>query len=257
MRTLPLFFRLKNRPVILLGAGDAANAKRALLERAGARIVGEGEHAPLAIVAIDDEAEAVAAILRLKARGVLVNATDRPEHCDFTLPAVIDRDPVLVAVGTDGQSAGLAKALRQRLERLLPQSLGALATTLYDARPAIRNRWPDPGDRRRAIDLALEAGGVLDPLAGLTTDTVAEWLSAPGQVSVSGLKTVLLTSDDPDQLTLEQARLLGQADCIVYSADVAPEIVARGRADAIRLAGDRPPDPLPGGLTVQLVRERT
>jgi uroporphyrin-III C-methyltransferase/precorrin-2 dehydrogenase/sirohydrochlorin ferrochelatase len=255
MRSLPLFFRLEDRPVILLGTGDAAKAKRVLLERAGARIVQENDHAPLAIVAIEDEAEAVAAISRLKARGVLVNATDRPEYCDFTLPAIIDRDPVLLAIGTDGQSAGLAKALRQRLEQLLPHSLGVFALALHKARPAIRKRWPEPGERRRAIDLALESGGILDPLADPTADAVTEWLSAPVQAPQSGLKMFLLASDDPDQLTLEQARLLGQADCIVHTANVVPDIIARGRADAVRLVGDRPPDPLPDGLTVQLVRE--
>ncbi len=256
MRSLPLFFRLKDRPVILLGGGDAARAKRVLLERAGARIVGEDQSAALAIVAIDDEAEAVAAIGRLKARGVLVNATDRPEHCDFTVPAIIDRDPVQVAIGSDGASAGLAKALRQALERMLPQSVGPLATALHGARQAIRQRWPDAGDRRRAIDAALETGGPLDPLARPSGQAVGDWLAAPDTVRVSGLRIFSLASDDPDQLTLEQARLLGQADIIVHSADIVPEIVARGRADALRLLQTVPPDPLPDGLTVQLVRER-
>lgn len=256
MRSLPLFFRLKDRPVILLGAGDAARAKRVLLERAGARIVGEDESAALAIVAIDDEVDAVAAIGRLKARGVLVNATDRPEHCDFTVPAIIDRDPVQVAIGSDGASAGLAKALRQALERMLPQSVGPLAMALSGARQAIRQRWPDAGDRRRAIDAALETGGPLDPLAHPSAQAVGDWLAAPDTVRVSGLKIFSLASDDPDQLTLEQARVLGQADIIVHSADIAPEIVARGRADALRLLQAYPPDPLPDGLTVQLVRER-
>lgn len=256
MTSLPLFFRLKDRPVILLGAGDAARAKRILLERAGARIVGEDQSAALAIVAIDDEADAMAAIGRLKARGVLVNATDRPEHCDFTVPAIVDRDPVLVAIGSDGASAGLAKALRQRLERILPQSVGSLALALQGARQAIRHRWPDAVDRRRSIDAALETGGRLDPFASPSTEAVDDWLLAPDQVMTSGLRIFTLTSDDPDQLTLEQARLLGQADHIVHSADIAPEIVARGRADAIRLMQADPPDPLPDGLTVQLVRER-
>lgn len=256
MRSLPLFFRLKDRPVILLGQGEAAMAKRALLERAGARIVGEEEQAALAIVAIDDEAEALAAIARLKARGVLVNATDRREHCDFTVPAIVDRDPVLVAIGTDGASAGLAKALRQRLEQAMPQALGKLAEALRHARPSIRRRWPDAGDRRRAIDAALDAGGPLDPFAGASPDAITGWLAAPDAVQHSGLRVVVLRSDDPDQLTLEQARLLGQADTIVHGADVAPEIVARGRADAARELGETPPDPLPRGLTVQLVREK-
>ena len=99
MHSLPLFVRLNGRPVILLGDGEPAAAKRRLLDRAGAQIVGEDTQASLAIVAIEDDAEAEAAIARLKARGVLVNAVDRPSACDFTLPAIIDRDPVLIAIG--------------------------------------------------------------------------------------------------------------------------------------------------------------
>ncbi|HWL47498.1 MAG TPA: NAD(P)-dependent oxidoreductase, partial [Sphingomonadaceae bacterium] len=132
--------------MILLGDGDAAAAKRRLLERAGARIVGEDDAAALAIVADGDEA----AVARLRARGILVNATDRPDLCDFTLPAIVDRAPVLVAIGTGGASAGLAKALRQRIEALLPADLGRLAEALFAARAAIRARWPEADARRRA-----------------------------------------------------------------------------------------------------------
>ena len=96
LHSLPLFVRMAGRPVILLGDGEAAPAKRRLLERAGAVIVGEEAAAAFAIVAIDDEVEALAAIARLKARGVLVNAVDRPDQCDFTLPAIVDRSPVIL-----------------------------------------------------------------------------------------------------------------------------------------------------------------
>ncbi|MBL0117137.1 MAG: siroheme synthase [Sphingomonadales bacterium] len=255
MHSLPIFLILKDRPVILVGHGDAAKAKRLLLERAGARIVNEQEQAALAIVAVDDESEALAAIFRLKARGVLVNATDRPEHCDFTLPAIVDREPVIVAIGTGGASAGLAKALRQKLEQLLPQSLGSLAEGLRRARSSIRERWPEPDARRRAIDSALDAGGLLDPLMCIGPDAIAEWLESPDENWSRGLRVVLVSSDDPDHLTLQQARLLGQADMIVYGADIAPAIIARGRADAVRRFAEVPPDPLPNGLIVQIVRE--
>ena len=105
LRSLPLFVRLDGRPVILLGEGEPAAAKGRLLARAGAVPVGEAADAALAIVAIEDEAEALAAIARLKARGVLVNAVDRPSQCDFTLPAIVDRDPVIVAIGIADRSA--------------------------------------------------------------------------------------------------------------------------------------------------------
>jgi uroporphyrin-III C-methyltransferase / precorrin-2 dehydrogenase / sirohydrochlorin ferrochelatase len=134
MHSLPVFLRLRGRPVMLVGSGDAADAKRRLLERAGATIVGEDGQAALAIVALADEGEAQAVAARLKERGLLVNVVDQPALCDFTLPAILDRDPVLIAIGTGGASAGLAKALRQRLEALLPQSLGALAQALSGAR---------------------------------------------------------------------------------------------------------------------------
>ncbi|MFM8541810.1 MAG: bifunctional precorrin-2 dehydrogenase/sirohydrochlorin ferrochelatase, partial [Chakrabartia sp.] len=127
MHSLPIFVRLRDRPVILLGDGEAADAKRRLLERAQAQIIGEDGQAALAIVAIEDDAEAEAAIARLKARGILVNAVDRAAACDFTLPAIVDRDPVIIAIGTGGASAGLAKALRQRLEAMIPAGLGAVA----------------------------------------------------------------------------------------------------------------------------------
>jgi uroporphyrin-III C-methyltransferase / precorrin-2 dehydrogenase / sirohydrochlorin ferrochelatase len=254
MHSLPLFMRLQGRPVILLGDGDAAAAKRRILERAGAVPVGEEASAALAIVAVEDDQDALAAIARLKARGILVNAVDRPDQCDFTLPAIIDRDPVLIAIGTGGASAGLVKAIRQRLEPLLPQSLGTLATALRDGRAAIRRRWPDPAARRRAIDAALDKGGPMDPLQRFSPGMLTRWLDAPDAPQPSGLRTCIIITDDPDALTLEQARWLGQADTIVHSPLIAPQILDRARVDAVRIQGDTLPDPLPAGLTVHLVR---
>ena len=146
MHSLPLYHRLAGQPVIVLGEGDAAEAKARLVQRAGGVIVPEDDpRARLAFVAL---AAPEAAAARLKARGVLVNVVDRPELCDFTVPSLLERGAVLVAVGTGGVSAGLAKALRLRLEALLPASLGQLAEGLGAARAALRARFPDAGERR-------------------------------------------------------------------------------------------------------------
>lgn len=255
MHSLPLFVRLHGRPVILLGSGEAAAAKRRLLERAGACIVGENASAALAIVAVEPEGEAVAAIDRLRARGILVNAVDRPALCDFTLPAIVDRDPVLIAIGTGGASAGLAKALRQRLEALLPARLGGLATALAAARGRIRARWPDAAERRRAIDAALDPGGRLDPLRAPADDAVGAWLDRVIQPAASGRETIRLRSPDPDDLTLREARLLGTCDRIYHPAGMAPPILDRARADAVRIQGP-PPRDLPAGLSIVLEWER-
>lgn len=250
LHSLPLFVRLAGRPVILLGEGDAADAKRHLLERAGAVIADESADAVLAIVAIAEEQAAAAAVARLKARGVLVNAVDRPDWCDFTLPAIVDRDPVLIAIGTGGASAGLAAALRQRLETLLPTSLGGLATALSAARGAIRAKLPGAEDRRRAIGGALASGGVLDPMqAG--ADAVPAWLAGAGSAERQ-LVILRLESADPDDLTLREARLLGLADRLYVRADVPPAIIDRARADAVRILCDGPPVEPGAGLSIYM-----
>lgn len=246
--SLPLFVRLVGRPVILLGDGDAADAKRRLLERAGAVPVGEEAEAALAIVAIDDEDEALAAVGRLKARGVLVNAVDRPAHCDFTLPAIVDRAPVLVAIGTGGVSAGLAAAVRQRLEALLPADLGMLADTLYAARDRLRQAFPESVKRRRALSDAMTAGGALDPLAG---NYDIERLFTPTPKDGEFLR-IALTSADPDDLTLRQARALASADRVYARADVPAAILDRARADAARIICDAVPDEPGAGLSIDL-----
>ena len=244
MHSLPLFVRLAGRPVALLGTGPAADAKRRLLERAGAHIVGEAGAVALAIVADGDEAAA----LRLKARGVLVNVVDRPELCDFTLPAIVDRDPVIVAIGTGGASAGLAKALRQRLETLLPAALGPLAATLADLRSALRQRWPDGVTRRHALDAGFATGGALDPLAA--AHDVAGWLDG-SLTPTPRHEVVRLTSPDPDELTLRAARLLGEADAIWHDAAVPAAILNRARADAERHLG-LPSERVRPGLTLEV-----
>ena len=230
--SLPLFHRIAGKPVIVLGEGEAADAKRRLVERAGGIAVGEDDaEARLAFVAQDDP-EAAAA--RLKARGVLVNVVDRPALCDFTTPSILDRSPVLVAIGTGGASAGLAKALRLRLEALLPQSLGRLAVALGAARTKMRERWPDGTTRRRALDTALGEGGALDLLRDGSTEGIGAWLDN-GQGEAGGTIEIRLRSDDPEDLTLREARLLGSADVLAYEAGVPDLVLDRARADAVRV----------------------
>jgi len=257
MRSLPLFHRVAGQPVIVLGEGPAAVAKRRLVERAGGLVMALDEGlergARLAFVAHEDPAMDEAAASRLRAAGLLVNVTDRPELCDFTVPSLLEREPVLIAVGTGGASAGLAKQLRLRLEALLPADLGLLAAGLDAARGALRARWPQAADRRRALDGAMTAGGPLDPLRDGAHDEIQAWL-AEGAAPETGAPIALtITSDDPDDLTLRQARLLGTADAIVHAADIAPAILDRARADALRLPWPHEGEP-PQGVVVVLRR---
>jgi uroporphyrin-III C-methyltransferase/precorrin-2 dehydrogenase/sirohydrochlorin ferrochelatase len=236
MNQLPIFVNLDGRKVILLGTGEMADAKRRLYERAGAVVVDDEAalDVVLAVVALEDDDQALAAVKRLKARGYLVNAVDRSDLCDYTTPAIIDRDPVLIAIGTGGASAGLAKSLRQRLEQLIPGNLGNLASGLSAAREKIKQIWPDGAQRRKAIDAALDPGGALDVLSEGSEKNLETWLTMPFANDLSEVEDMLLSSADPDDLTLRQARLLGRADQIFASDEVPKTVLDRARADAER-----------------------
>ena len=257
MKTLPLFHRVAGQPVIVLGEGPAAEAKRRLIERAGGQVVddlqvGVEAGARLAFIAVEDPSEDEAAADRLRAAGVLVNVTDRPELCDFITPSILDRDPVQIAIGTDGASAGLAKHLRLRLEAILPDGIGRLARSLGAAKQALRERWPDSGERRAALDSALEPGGALDPLVEHAADAVTNWLTNGTGRQTRRIELTIATRT-PDGLTLRQLQLLGAADAILYDPAIPAKILDRARADALRLALPHE-GPMPRGLVLVLRR---
>ena len=252
MDTLPIFLTLSGRQIIIIGDGEAAAAKARLVVAAGGVVVGEDAEAPvLAYVGLDDEAEAAAAAKRLRARGLLVNVVDRPAMSDFLMGAIIDRSPVVVAISTGGATASLSRALRGRLEALLPASLGALARAIGTARGAAAAAHPTIADRRRLWERALAEGAELDPLRSVADAEAAVAAAIVGSSeAVAELLTILVTSTDPGELTLNQLAALGRCDALVVAGAVPPAIIDRARRDAIRLTAV--PAPLPEGLTVLL-----
>lgn len=237
--SLPLFHQIAGKEVLVLGDGPAAEPKRRLVERAGGRIVDDFARAVdvgvrIAFIAFEDAQACEVAAINARCAGMLVNVVDRPELCDFTTPSILDRDPLLVAIGTGGASAGLAKHVRLRLERVLPETLGALARALEGARPLLRARFPQGPDRRRAVDAALREGGPLDPLDPQSFERVAAWATGADRPQQVAIAEITLTSADPEDLTLKQARLLGEADVILLDGTVPAAILARARADAER-----------------------
>ncbi|MBU2589031.1 MAG: siroheme synthase, partial [Alphaproteobacteria bacterium] len=237
--SLPLFHQITGQQVLVLGDGPAAEPKRRLVERAGgvvvddlARAVDEGVR--IAFIAYDDARACEAAAINARCAGMLVNVVDRPELCDFTTPSILDRSPLLVAIGTGGASAGLAKHVRLRLEQVLPATLGLLARALEAARPALRQHLPDGAERRRAIDAALREGRALDSLNAQSFERVDAWLAGDIEAHSGAIFDLILSSADPDDLTLRQARLLGQADVLLLDGPVPDAILDRARADAAR-----------------------
>jgi len=251
--SLPLFHQITGQQVLVLGDGPAAEPKRRLVERAGGAVVDDLARAVdagvrLAFIAYEEPRACEVAAINARCAGMLVNVVDRPELCDFTTPSILDRDPLLVAIGTGGASAGLAKHVRLRLERVLPATLGALARALETVRPALRARLADGAERRRAVDAALAEGGPLDPLDPQAFQRVDDWAAGVAAAPSGRMVATTVTSADPEDLTLRQARLLGEADVLLIDGNVPPAILARARADAARLPWSAPEVPDSPGL---------
>lgn len=247
MRILPLAFDIQGKPVLVVGTGDMADAKARLVTAAGGvpvRIQPDAaiEHAALpparlAFVAVMDGPLAEAWAARLKSRGLMINVVDRPDLCDFQVPALVDRGAVSIAIATGGASASLAKALRERLEAWLPETLGELAETIARRRPEVARQATTVEARRAFWDKLLAPGGALDPLSG-TADpnrAITEALSGKTGAATETL-TLELASPNPDDLTLGQLRLLQRADYILHDPDVPPAVLDKARRDAVRIA---------------------
>jgi uroporphyrin-III C-methyltransferase/precorrin-2 dehydrogenase/sirohydrochlorin ferrochelatase len=258
MEALPLFHALRGRPVLLIGEGEAADAKRRLIEEAGGLpTLDEASGARLAFLALEEGAEAEAS--RLKALGFLVNVVDRPDLCDFTVPAIVDRAPVTVAIGTAGASASLAKALKERLELLLPTGLGALARAIRAARQDVAATHRTAAARRAFWARLLSPGAALDPLRPVEDPQGAIAAALGGETGASGTDPIDIhvPAGGADALTLADVRRLAAADVVLVGAGVPADqlgaILALARRDAVRISeGDRMPEAPAAGLVVRL-----
>lgn len=274
MDYLPIFVALRDRPVVVVGGGRVAARKVELLLRAGARItvvapaihreLGELlamaarrtlrqvaaafepahlEGAVLAIAATDSREVNAAVSAAARARDIPVNVVDDPEHSTFIFPAIVDRSPVIVAVGSAGQSPVLARRVRERIEALLPARLGALARFIGDRRKAVQSALPIARRRpfwERIVD-GLVGSRVLAGDAALADEAFERALCAErGQRSLPGRSTgevyiIGAGPGDPDLLTLRALQLLQQADVVLYDRLVSDAVLDRARRDAERV----------------------
>lgn len=244
MRHFPAFLDLAGRPALVIGSGETAQRKAELLTSAGARVrtaqsFGDAllQDCAIAIGADAPEAELVALSLAARRQGIPVNVVDRPELCSFIMPAVIDRDPVTIAISTGGTSPVLARLLRQQIERLIPPAIGRLAMLVGDVTAEIRRRWPDFSRRRRVLERLLT--GRVAELVFAGEEAAAR--TAMGQEINSHeavhdtIGTVFLVGAGPgaaELLTLRAHRLLGEADVVVHDRLVGAEVLALARRDA-------------------------
>ena len=267
MRSFPLFLKLQERPVLLAGGGDAAAAKLRLLVAAGAqvRVFAEApsaelraaihelrvawnaapvtpedlRHVELVIGAHGDEAADAALSDLARNVGKLVNIVDRPDLSDFTMPAIVDRGEIVVAISTHGASPVLAQRVRAAVESVLPPALGRLARFAQRFRSAIQARIDDNPSRRRFWDQVLSGPIGQAVLAGDERRAARDLIRAVNRhepkVETGRVSLVGAGPGDPELLTLRAARALREADVIVYDKLVDPSVLDYARRDARRI----------------------
>ena len=266
MDFLPIFLDIRAQPCLVIGGGEVAARKCAMLLRAGARVtmlapaLGKAFDADLAaarithrqenfhdesvagyalvIAATNDDAVNQAVAAAARARHIPVNVVDQPALCSFIMPSIIERPPVIVAVSTGGASPVLARLLRARLETLIPAGYGRLAALAAAFRDQVKARFK-PSERRRVWERILQgpiAEMVLSGRDGEARKALQEALDGKNLVFGGGEVALIGAGPgDPDLLTFRALRLMQRADVVVYDRLVSQQILDLVRLDAERI----------------------
>ena len=268
MNAFPVFVKLEHERALVVGGGEEAVRKARLLLKSSVRIeflaadineeiaglIAQGlaarasgeaalQGARLVFVATGDEAEDARLGALARAAGALVNVVDRPELCDFFTPSIVDRAPLIVAIGTEGAAPVLGRRIKTRLETLLEPQIGALVALAAGLRAEVAAQiphearrgfwlWAFAGEPRR-----LAAAGRIQEAEALMRSALAARGAPEGE---PGAICVIGAGGAPDLLTLRAAQRLQEADVIVYDAELDPGFleIARRDADRIAVAGE-------------------
>ena len=264
MKFLPIFLDIRDKPCLVVGGGGIAARKAFILLRAGATVTvvspelcheleekhqageinwlqrefSESDIDKQSVIIAATNVEAINRQVSELARhkNIPVNVVDAPELGSFTMPSIIDRSPVQIAISTGGASPVLARLLRSRLETVIPPAYGKLAMLLESFRDKVKQRFGSITEIRRFWEAILE-GPVADRLlAGRekeARDLLEEAVASGQPPSLEGeVYLVGAGPGDPDLLTFKALRLMQQADVVVYDRLVSQGILDMVRRDA-------------------------
>jgi uroporphyrin-III C-methyltransferase/precorrin-2 dehydrogenase/sirohydrochlorin ferrochelatase len=267
MQHLPLFADLKHRPCLVVGGGSVAERRvRQLLDAgaevtviapelsaplaklaatgdlrvAGARFAPANELEPywLVVAATDDPAINGEVAAAAQAAKRFCNVVDDPARSSFIMPAIVDRDPVTIAVSSAGHSPVMARWLKGLIETLVPARIGALALLAGRFRERVRNAIPNLNERRRFWEKALAGDAAEHMLAGRDAESeraleaaLERWHSEANE-HLGEAYLVGAGPGSPDLITLRGRQLLAHAEVVLYDRLVNPAILEFARRDA-------------------------
>ena len=261
MRYFPIFFDLQDRIVIVVGGGEEAVRKIRLLLKTPAKIqvIAPDLHdeikndsrvfwlatafkpelldgAALVYSAEPELNEAVSAAA--KSRGIPINAVDQASISTFIVPSIVDRDPVVVAIGTEGTAPVLGQGIRAKIDALLPTKLGDLATVASTLRTRVAKAVPH-GNARRSFWHNYFFGAPRETLfAGDKSGFAAAINAALSKANIpsEGIVTLVgVGTGDAELVTIKAQRKMMEADVIIYDRNVPSQILEMARRDATRI----------------------
>ncbi|MDP2227583.1 MAG: siroheme synthase CysG [Moraxellaceae bacterium] len=263
MEYLPIFLNIRDQRCLVVGGGEIASRKAAMLMRAGARVhvvaphidiplLEKLQHADgsfrqgnysaadldgmaLVIAATDDEAVNRAVYDDARVRQLPVNVVDAPALCSFVFPSIVDRSPLVIAVSSAGKSPVLARLLRARLETTIPATYGRLADICGEFRPLAKQTFPDTNARRAFWERELQGQFAELVYSGRENEARAHLqnaFAASGPQQAGEVYLVGAGPGDPDLLTFRALRLMQQADVVVHDRLVSTPILDLCRRDA-------------------------
>lgn len=263
MDFLPLFHKLQDRPVLVVGGGEVALRKARLLAEAGARLrvvapevedelrvlagtgvqlrgyqTGDLQGVVLVIAATDDESLNARISAEAQALCIPVNVVDAPKLCSVIFPAIVDRSPLIVAVTSGGDAPVLARLIRARIETWIPATYGQLASLAKQFRAQVKTLLPNVQQRRVFWEDVFQGSIAERVFAGQPAAAerlLAEKIAGGAQPVQGEVYLVGAGPGDPDLLTFRALRLMQQADVVLYDRLVAPAIIDMCRRDAERI----------------------
>ena len=264
MQFLPLFHKLQDRPVLVIGGGEVALRKARLLSDAGAvlrvvapeirselqELAGPGgmflrgyvssdlQGVALVIAATDDVPLNAQISAEAQALGIPVNVVDAPALCSVIFPAIVDRSPLIVAVSSGGDAPVLARLIRAKIETWIPATYGQLANLGKRFRERVKQLFPDVQQRRVFWEDVFQGQIAESVFAGKPEEgerLLEERLAGAAPRALGEVYLVGAGPGDPDLLTFRALRLMQQADVVLYDRLVAPAIIELCRRDAERI----------------------
>ena len=263
MKYLPIFFEINKKHCLIVGGGAVALRKANLLHRAGAiltviapevlddlKYIAEQsggqycmreyhsddlENAAIVIAATNQKAINAKVAHEADSLHKPVNVVDSPELCNFILPSIVDRSPMLIAVSSGGGSPVLARLLRARIESMIPAAYGRLADFTAKLRSSVKDAIKVESNRKRFWESVLEGPIAENVLAGREKEAeimFAEALASRKEQAHGEVALVGAGPGDPDLLTFKALRLLQSADVILYDRLVSEGILDMARKDA-------------------------